>query len=120
MEKTSKKSKIEPVHIEEAARLKRLFDARSTTSQMKFGADNEIGSQGMVWQYLNARAPLNLDAALKFAKGLGCPAGPDHHQRTKRRTSTDGGTAQQVIRRTALSRLWAAFLRPSLGRGVGM
>lgn len=73
MEKTSKKSKIEPVHIEEAARLKRLFDARSTTSQMKFGADNEIGSQGMVWQYLNARAPLNLDAALKFAKGLGCP-----------------------------------------------
>jgi len=72
MEKTSKKSKIEPVHIEEAARLKALFEARSTTSQMKFGADNEIGSQGMVWQYLNARAPLNLDAALKFAKGLGC------------------------------------------------
>lgn len=71
MEK-SKKPKILPVHEAEAALLKKLFDERSTLSQAEFGAEYEIGSQGMVWQYLNARSPLNLSAALKFAKGLKC------------------------------------------------
>lgn len=72
MEKTSKKAKIELVHTEEAARLKALFDARAKMSQMSFGAENNIGSQGMVWHYLNARAPLNLGVAIKFAAGLNC------------------------------------------------
>lgn len=69
---TSKKVKIEPVHVEEAARLKALFKSHTDLSQEAFGATFEIGSQGMVWQYLNARSPLNTDAALKFARGLGC------------------------------------------------
>lgn len=57
--------------MEDAARLKALFDAREPKiSQMKFGADFDIGSQGMVWQYLTAMRPLNIDAAVKFARGL--------------------------------------------------
>lgn len=55
----------------EAEALKRIFEERARgVSQERFGQDLEIGSQGMVWQYLNGRRPLNLSAALKFAKGL--------------------------------------------------
>ena len=67
-----KKSKIYPVHVEEAGKLKALFSERNRISQLAFGQKFEIGSQGMVWQYLNARAPINLDAALKFARALDC------------------------------------------------
>lgn len=69
-----KKAKIEPIHIEEAARLLRLFNARPAPklSQAKFGEKYEIGSQGVVWQYLNARIPLNVEQAVRFAKGLNC------------------------------------------------
>lgn len=42
-------------------------------SQEKFGEQFELGSQGVVWQYLNGHIPLNLAAALKFSKGLGKP-----------------------------------------------
>lgn len=72
MEK-SKKSKIEPFHIEESERLKALYNERvKDLSQAEFGAKYDIGSQGMVWQYLNAKSPLNLLAATKFAQGIGC------------------------------------------------
>ena len=60
----------------EASALKSLFDDRTRDakiSQETFGAVNEIGTQGMVWQYLNGRAPLNLRVALKFSQGLGVP-----------------------------------------------
>lgn len=72
----SKRSKIAPIHIEEAARLKAIYAERITgvakMSQEAFGQQYEIGSQGMVWQYLNGKSALNLDAALKFANALGC------------------------------------------------
>lgn len=62
----------EPWQVEDAARLRKLFDERAgEISQARFGADYEIGSQGMVWQYLSALRPLNIDAAVKFARGLG-------------------------------------------------
>lgn len=63
---------IEPWQAEDAARLKRLFDAREPKiSQMEFGERYEIGSQGMVWQYITGRRPLNIKAASAFARGLG-------------------------------------------------
>ncbi len=68
---TKKKRKLEDWQVDDAARLKQLFDERSKLSQEEFGAKFEIGSQGMVWQYLNGRSPLNLTAAIKFAHGLG-------------------------------------------------
>lgn len=72
---TSKKAKIERVHIEEAERLRALFNARPSPklSQAKFGERFNIGSQAVVWQYLHARIPLNLEQAVRFAKGLDCP-----------------------------------------------
>lgn len=58
----------------EAAELKRLFLSRRNdgVTQEQFGQAHGIGSQGMVWQYLNGRRPLNLKAAAAFAQGLGC------------------------------------------------
>src|SRR5690349_11553915 len=68
-EKTISKNTIET----EAAAWKKLFDERVQVSQERFGLEIEIGSQGMVRQYLNAHRPLNLSVALKFARGLGVP-----------------------------------------------
>jgi hypothetical protein len=75
--KMKEKKPLEDWQIEDARSLRRLFDARTETvaegkliSQMEFGAKYGIGSQGMVWQYLNAHRPLNLKAAVAFAKGL--------------------------------------------------
>lgn len=52
--------------------LKRLYEERVQMSQAEFGAAFGLGTQGMVWQYLNGYTPLNYDAAAKFAKGLRC------------------------------------------------
>ena len=63
----------EKVVEREAAALKAAFEKRTELSQEKFGLEFEVGSQGMVWQYLNAHRPLNLSVALKFARGLDIP-----------------------------------------------
>lgn len=93
MRKDPKKPKIELVHIEEAAKLKALFKERAEVSQMRFGEDNELGTQGNVWQYLNARSPLNLEAALKFAKGLKCSIS-DFSPRLAASLQTDAGPSR--------------------------
>lgn len=68
----SKETKsLEQWQLEDAARLKALFDRRtSKISQAEFGEKFGIGSQGMVWQYLAGRRPLNIEAAAAFAGGL--------------------------------------------------
>jgi len=55
-------------------RLKKLYEQRvpSGMTQEEFGQEYGIGTQGMVWQYLNGHTPLNYDAASKFAEGLRC------------------------------------------------
>lgn len=64
---------LTPEQIADAARLKALFNERKNgLSQAEFGAKNDIGSQGMVWQYLNGHTALNPKAAAGFAAGLGC------------------------------------------------
>lgn len=63
---------LEPWQTEDAERLKALYEARKgKMSQEEFGSRFDIGSQGMVWQYLNARRALNIKAASGFARGLG-------------------------------------------------
>lgn len=62
-------NKLEQWQIEDAARLKQIFE-RSEYTQEAFGIEFDIGNQAMVGQYLNARRPLNLTAAGKFAYGL--------------------------------------------------
>lgn len=62
--------KLESWQVEDASRLDALFGQRSSLSQAAFGAQFEIGTQGMVWQYLKGKRPLNISAARKFAEGL--------------------------------------------------
>ncbi|WP_011298531.1 LexA family transcriptional regulator [Cupriavidus necator] len=62
---------IEKWQIEDANRLKQLFESKAPYGQDEFGRRFEIGTQGMVWQYLNARRALNINAASAFARGLG-------------------------------------------------
>lgn len=68
--KEPRKAKILPIHLEEAAALKRLYDRTVKISQGAFGAEYGLGTQGNVWQYLNGHSPLNASAAVKFAKAL--------------------------------------------------
>jgi len=71
MDKTRRKP-VEPWQKEDAGRLKALYDATGREAQEKFGGRHGIGSQALVWQYLNAYIPLNLKVAIKFALGLNC------------------------------------------------
>lgn len=57
----------------DADRLKSLFKTHARLSQQQFGLTYEVGSQSMVWQYLNGHRPLNAKAAAAFARGLGVP-----------------------------------------------
>lgn len=69
-----KTSKMEPWQIEDAQRLRALWEdyrERTKTSQEKFGAAAGIGTQGMVFQYISGTNPLNLAAVGKFAKAFG-------------------------------------------------
>ena len=58
---------------EDAARLRPLME-NLTVSQADFAANNGIGTQAQIWQYLNPDnkkgRPLNISAAIGFAKGL--------------------------------------------------
>lgn len=63
---------LEQWQVDDANRLKALFDQREPKmSQAEFGSQFELGTQGMVSQYLLARRPLNIKAATAFARGLG-------------------------------------------------
>jgi hypothetical protein len=64
-------SKLEDWEVEAAARLKALFDDRKDLTQKSFGLNFGIGTGGMVSQYLNAKRPISLHTAIKFARGLG-------------------------------------------------
>jgi transcriptional regulator with XRE-family HTH domain len=71
-----KASVLEQWQIQDAARLKKIFEKRfpkghKGMSQEEFGQRFRIGNQGAVWQYLNAKRPLNTRAAAAFAEGLG-------------------------------------------------
>ena len=54
--------------------LKKLYEERvpEGMSQEEFGATYGIGTQGMVWQYLNGYRPVGIEVAAKFATGLRC------------------------------------------------
>lgn len=69
----TKKSKITEEHREEAAALKALWDdGRPRRTQAEFGEAYGLGNQANIGHYLLARNPLNLRAALSFAKELKC------------------------------------------------
>lgn len=61
---------LEDWQVKDAQRLRALFDAKTELSQEAFGLEFGLGTQGNVWQYLSGSIPLNLKAALNFARGL--------------------------------------------------
>lgn len=76
MGKGRERKPLEPWQLEDAARLRRLWDDKRPTvagrpmTQEEFAADYLNGTQGLLFQYISGRIPLNLDAALKFSAGL--------------------------------------------------
>lgn len=98
----TRKAKIEPYHVEESLALKKIFNERATLSQAAFGAEHGIGTQGMVWQYLNAGSPLNLKVATKFAKALGVevrdfsPRLAAEAEELAKAAASDGGVASEI------------------------
>jgi hypothetical protein len=78
LDEMKKQTTLEEWQLQDAEALRHLFEARTEKtgegrliSQMDFGAKYGIGSQGMVWQYLRGHRPLNIKAAVSFARGLG-------------------------------------------------
>lgn len=66
-------AKVTAEHIKEAEHLLKLWEAKpDKPSQMAFGHDFGIGSQGAVWRFLHGKDPLSIKAAAGFARGLGC------------------------------------------------
>lgn len=61
------------VVLAEARKLKELYDAHTDFTQAEFGHKFGLGTQGAVWQYLNGKRPLNVEAADAFARGLHVP-----------------------------------------------
>ncbi len=61
---------LEDWQVEDAERLDALFTKHAHLNQTEFGARYGIGTQGMVWQYLSGRRPLNIKAAEAFSRGL--------------------------------------------------
>lgn len=96
---TKPRKPLEDWQKKDAERLRAIwlaFKARqpkaSRLSESSFGEQMEIGSQGMVWQYLNGHTPLNIDAAEKFARGLECNIS-DFSQTLSRRIARAAGVA---------------------------
>lgn len=69
---TIRKAKMSPENVEEARRLRAIWDSKKHESQAIFGERYNIGNQSSVGQFLNGAVPLSLKAALGFARGLGC------------------------------------------------
>lgn len=58
---------------QDAKRLKVIFNKLRVMSQDAFAARFGLGTQSNVSQYLNGHIALNLEAAIRFSKGLGVP-----------------------------------------------
>lgn len=68
---TFRPSKLEPWQVEVAARVRQLMKERNTLSQKDFASRYGLGSGSMMTQYLKGQRAIGLEAAIKFAKGLG-------------------------------------------------
>lgn len=68
---TFRASNLNDWELAAAASLKKLYKERAQLGQKDFGERYAIGTAGMISQYLNAKRPLRLTTAIKFAKGLG-------------------------------------------------
>lgn len=67
----SRKAKVTDEHRAEGRALKAIWDMQKP-DQKEFGREFGIGGQSAVSSFLNGHAALSLNAAVGFAKGLGC------------------------------------------------
>lgn len=56
---------------QERLKLKQLFNEHSSLTQREFAKRFKLGSPANLGHYLNGRNPLNIEAAIKIAQGLG-------------------------------------------------
>lgn len=73
--KTTAKNTLLPWQIEAAAALRKMMEAHKKSTGMTkevFAEKYNLGSAGNLGHYIHGRQPINLTAALRFAKGLGC------------------------------------------------
>jgi transcriptional regulator with XRE-family HTH domain len=71
---SNRRGTVTEEHRAESRKLKELYESTPHgLSQAAFGATYGIGNQGAVWQFLNGKTALSMDAAKGFAKGLGVP-----------------------------------------------
>lgn len=70
---TFRPSKLDPWQVDVAERVRKLMKERSTLSQKDFASRYGLGSGSMMTQYLQGKRAIGLEAAIKFAKGLGVP-----------------------------------------------
>ena len=68
----SKKAKVTDENRAESDRLKAIWLRAGSPDQGEFGKTYDIGKQSAVANYLGGHSALNLAAATKFARGLGC------------------------------------------------
>jgi hypothetical protein len=108
--------KDEELQKEDAKRLYALFERRKIEfgiTQKSFGEQHDW-TAGNVSHYLNGIQPLNIDAAAKFAYGLGCfisDFSPSIAEKIKRYGLTERGLGAGERLTAAESRLLASFRR---------
>ena len=72
-ESTTRRGKTTPENIEESRLLKALYQTvPHDLTQEAFGQKHGIGNQGAVWQFLNGKTAISMNAAKGFAEGLRC------------------------------------------------
>lgn len=72
-ESTTRRGKITPENIAESRLLKTLYQTvPHKLTQEAFGQKYGIGNQGAVWQFLNGKTAISMNAAKGFADGLEC------------------------------------------------
>jgi hypothetical protein len=102
MTEKSRKAKVTEENRGEAAALKKLYDGEphngrpSGLTQAAFGVQYDIGSQAVVWQYLNGTIPLNLRVATGFARGLKCRIADFSPRLAKEASALTSGQVGQV------------------------
>lgn len=104
------RKQLEQWQKEDADRLLAFWEAAKAAnpklSQRQFAEDHQIGdgSQGILWQYIRGVIPLNVDAAIRFAKGFGCKVSdfsPRLEAERQRLAAGDGQLPDQLAEITA-------------------
>jgi hypothetical protein len=120
---SEKRAKITAENLEEARRLKALWEERPHMTQAEFGEHYELGNQSNVAHYLNGRSALNPKAAAAFAAELMCEVS-DFSPRVAQMLAKMGGSHDVVVK-TGIDEPEKGYIRlehlsvmPSMGHGA--